>query len=160
MAISFFFTIQDAKGKSSTVDIPFPDATPAAVFVTGVQAVGALINPLVTGGLKSAGVKVEVAIGTWGPTAALDSDVQEKMEFGARAANGFLKRLNLPTIDEDMFVPGSDQGDLTETDLAAFRDFLEDGLTVSSTLIQPCDIHGSDLETVEVIRENWGRRRS
>jgi len=159
MAINFFFTIADAKGKTSTVTIPFPDATPASVFVTGVQAVGALINPLVTGGLRSAGVSVEVAIGTWGATAALDSDVQEKMEFGVRAANGFLKRINLPTIDEAMFVPGTDQGDATDTDMMAFKDFLEDGITVSATLIQPTDIHGSDLELVEYRRENWGKRR-
>lgn len=159
MAIFFFFDIKDAKGKSSTVRIPFPDATPAAVFSTGVQAVGALINPLVTGGLASAGVAVEVAIGTWGPTAQLNSDVQEKMEFASRAANGFLKRLNLPTIDEAMFVPGTDTGDVTNADLAAFRDFLEDGITVGGTLIAPTDIHGSDLVTVETIKENWGKRR-
>lgn len=163
MALYMFFTVTDQKQPKpgvSTIRIPFPDATPIAALTAGVTAVGALITPLVTGGLQSAGIAIEVDIsGIWGPVATLNSDIQEKMEWVIRAANGFLKRLNLPTIDESKFVAGSVLGDLTDTDVAAFRDFLEDGITVSSTLIQPCDIHGSDLVTVEAVRENWGKRR-
>jgi hypothetical protein len=163
MAVFMFFTVTDGKQPkpgTSTIRIPFPDATPIGTLITGVTAVGALINPLVTGGLKSAGVAVEVDIsGTWGPVAALLSDVQEKMEWGIRAANGFLKRINLPTIDEDMFVPGSAIGDITDAAMGAFKDFLEDGIDVGGTVIQPSDVHGSDLENVEYYRENWGKRR-
>lgn len=163
MAIFMFFTVTDQKQPKagiSTIRIPFANATPIATLITGVTAVGALINPLVTGGLQSAGVAVEVDIsGTWGPTAMLLSDVQEKMEWVIRAANGFLKRINLPTIDEDMFVAGSTIGDITDAAMAAFRDFLEDGIDVGGTVIQPTDIHGSDLVTVEAYRENWGKRR-
>lgn len=157
--VSFFFNVTDGKNQTSTIEIPFPTATPVSVFVAGVDAVGQLIHPLVTGGLKSAGVKVTIDVPTWGTAAALDSDVQEKMEFGIRASNGFLKRLNLPTIDEDMFIPGSTEGDTSEAALLAFNDFLEDGITVGGTLIQPSDSHGSDLDQVEYRTENWGRRR-
>jgi hypothetical protein len=157
--VAFFFNVVDGKNQTSTIEIPFPNTTPASVFIAGVDAVGQLIKPLVTGGLKSAGVKVTVDVPTWGTAAALNSDVQEKMEFGIRAANGFLKRLNIPTIDESMFIAGSTEGDTSEAALLAFNDFLEDGITVSSTLIQPTDVHGSDLEQVEYRTENWGRRR-
>lgn len=163
MAVFLFYTVTDQKqpkAGTSTIRIPFPDATPLAVLSAGVSAVAALINPLVTGGLKSAGFAVEVDVsGTWGPTATLNSDIQEKMEWGMRAANGFLKRLNLPTIDEDMFVAGSEIGDITDTAMQAFRDFLEDGITVGGGLLAPSDVHGSDIVTVETYRENWGKRR-
>lgn len=158
-AVYFFFNVVDGKGQTSTIEIPFPAATPFSVFLAGVDAVGQLINPLVTGGLKQAGVKVIIDVPTWGTVADLNSDVQEKMEFGVRAANGFLKRLNIPTIDESMFIVGSTEGDLAEAAVLAFHDFLEDGITVGATLIQPTDIHGSDLVSVEYQTENWGRRR-
>lgn len=160
MAIFFFFNIQDAKGQTSTVRIPFPNATPTAVLVAGVAAVGALIQPLVNGGLKSAGVAFEVDVPAWGPTALLDSDVQEKMEFNMRAASGFPKKINIPTILESKFVPGTAVADATDTDIQAFKDFLEDGITVSATLIAPTDIHGSDIVAVESMVENWGKRRA
>ena len=157
--IYFFFNIVDGKGQQSTVEIPFPAATPFTAFVAGVDAVGQLIEPMVTGGLRQAGVKAIIDVPTWGNVAQLASDVQEKMEFGVRAANGFLKRLNIPTIDESMFIPGSTEGDTSEAALLAFNDFLEDGITVGGTLLQPTDIHGSDLEQVEYRTENWGKRR-
>lgn len=159
MAIFFFYNIADAKGDVSTVRIPFPNATPTTVLVAGVAAVGALIQNLVTGGLRSAGVAFEVDVPAWGPTAMLDSDVQEKMEFNVRAASGFPKRINIPTIDETMFVAGTGVADATNADIQAFKDFLEDGITVSATLLAPTDIHGSDLVTVESMVENWGKRR-
>jgi hypothetical protein len=159
--ISFFFNVQDGKTppQTSTIEIPFPNTTPVSVFVAGVDAIGQLIHPLVTGGLKSAGVKITIDVPTWGPTAINTADVQEKMEFGVRASNGFLKRLNIPTIDESMFIPGSTEGDTSEAALLAFNDFLEDGITVGGTLIQPSDSHGSDLLQVEYRTENWGKRR-
>jgi hypothetical protein len=159
MAVSLFFTITDAKGDPSTVDFPFPDATPVAVLAAAVPAVAALLQPLITGGLKTAGFKVEVDVPLFGPVATLASDVQEKAEFAVRTVNGFLKRLNLPTFDEAFFVPNTKEVDRTDPDIQAFVDFLEDGITVSATLIQPTDDRGEDLVTVERARENWGRRR-
>lgn len=160
MAVFFYFTIVDAKGDPSTVEIPFPDATPVAVFATAIPAVAALINPLVNGGLRNAGVKIEIDVPAWGATALLVSDIQEKAEFAFRGVNGFLKRLNLPTFDEAFFVPQSKDVDLADPDVAAFVDFMTDGITVSATLIQPTDIRGDDLVVLERARENWGRRRA
>jgi hypothetical protein len=157
--ISLFFNIVDAKNESSTVEIEFPSATPVGVLAAAVPAVAVLINPLVQGGLKSAGFKVEVDVPTWGAGALLVSDVQEKAEFALRGVNGFLKRLNLPTFDEAFFTPTTKNVDLSDPDVAAFTDFLTDGITVSATLIQPTDIRGDDLVTLESATENWGRRR-
>lgn len=159
MAVSLFFNIVDAKNESSTVEIEFPSATPVAILAAAVPAVAVLINPLVQGGLKSAGFKVEVDVPTWGIGALLVSDVQEKAEFAFRGINGFLKRLNLPTFDEAFFVPQSKNVDLADPDVAAFTDFMTDGITVSATLIQPTDVRGDDLTTLEKAVENWGKRR-
>lgn len=162
MAVALYFNIQDSDGDKSTVEIWFPEATALAVLVAGVPAVAALINPLVNGGLLSAGFKVEVDVsGTWGPIAALISDVQEKAEFAMRTVNGFLTRLNLPTFDEDFFTVGTGQVDTTDAAVIAFIDFLEDGITVGGGLLAPSSPRGSTEDVVDVERavENWGKRR-
>lgn len=160
MAVSIYFVIQDAKNETSTTEFFFDDATAWAVIQAGVGAIGALINPLVTGGLRAAGIRVEVDIsGVWGTVAQLTSDVQEKAEFAMRTANGFLSRLNLPTFDEAFFVPNSAQVDLTDPDVVAFIDFLEDGITAGGGSLEPTDYREDDIADVVRATENWGRRR-
>ncbi len=161
MAAGVYFTIADSDGDTSTFTIWFPSATPAAVLIAAVPVIAQMINPLLNGGLKSAGVTFEVNVaGVFGPVAALIADVQEKGEFVMRTVGGFISRLNLPTFDENFFVPGTGIMDESETEVAVFLDFLEDGITVSGTLIQPTDYREDDIQFVEKAVENWGRRRN
>jgi hypothetical protein len=162
MAAAIYFTIQDSDGDKSILEFWFPTATTAAVLTAGVTAIAALVNPLVNGGLVNAGFKVEVDVSvTWGPIAALISDVQEKAEFSVRTINGFLSRINLPTFDENFFTVGTGQVDLADPDVAAFIDFLEDGITAGGGSLEPSSSRGAteDFATVERAVENWGRRR-
>jgi len=161
MAVSIYFTIVDSDGDPSTVEFFFNDATAFAVLNAGVSAIGALINPMVTGGLRTAGIRFEVDIsGTWGPVAQLVADVQEKAEFAMRTVGGFLSRLNLPTFDEAFFVPGTGTVDVSDDDVAAFIDFLEDGITVGGGSLAPTDYREDGIATVEKATENWGKRRN
>lgn len=162
MAVAIYFTVQDSDADKSTFEFWFPSATAMAVITAGVPAIAALVNPLLNGGLVNAGFKVEVDLsGTWGPIAALISDVQEKAEFSMRTLNGFLTRLNLPTFDENFFTVGTGQVDTADPDVAAFIDFLEDGITVGGGLLAPSSPRGAteDVVTVEKAIENWGKRR-
>lgn len=161
MPIVLFFTLQDGDGDKSTIEIPIPDATPLAAATALVPAAAALINPLVNGGLVSAGFTVTVDVPAFGPVAALISDVQEKAEFVFRTAGNFVKRLNLPTFVETFFTGGGSgkEVDTTDPDVAAFVDFITDGVTVAATLVQPTDYRGDDIATLEAARQNWGKRR-
>lgn len=161
MAASIYFVVTDSDGDASTLEFFFPAATPLAVLAAGVPTIAALINPMLNGGLRRAGFRVEVDIsGVWGPVAALISDVQEKAEFAMRTANGFLSRLNLPTFDEDFFVPGTANVDQSDAAVVAFIDFLEDGITVGGGALAPSDYREDDLVDVERAVENWGKRRA
>lgn len=161
MAVSFYYTIVDSDGDPSTVEIFFNDSTAFAVLNAGITAVAGLINPMVTGGLRTAGIRFEVDLsGSWGPVAQLIADVQEKAEFSMRTVGGFLSRLNLPTFDESFFVPGTAQVDLSDDDVAAFVDFLEDGITVGGGLLAPTDYREDGIILVEKATENWGKRRN
>lgn len=165
MAVSYiWFNIVDEKGDKSRVEIPFPSTTPVADLVAGVQGIADLINPLVSGGLDSAGVSVGVSVSGWSAVAASGSDVQEKMKSIIRTAGGFLKTLRLPTFLEAFLVSGSPFVDRADTDVAAFETFLESGIDTSgaggSGVIAPSDYREDDLDAVEVMIEDWGKARS
>lgn len=160
MPIVLFFTMTDGDD-TSRVEIPIPDATPLAAAAALVPAAAALINPLVNGGLLSAGFTVYVDVPTFGPVAALIADVQEKAEFVFRTAGGFIKRLNLPTFIETFFVGGGSgkEVDTTDPDVQAFIDFMTDGIAAGGSTNPPVDYRGDDIETLVEARQNWGRRR-
>lgn len=162
MPYFLYYTIQDSDGDTSVVEIPIPTTTAVANLIGAVTAMAGLINPLTNGGLVAAGVRLEVDLsGTWGPVAALIADVQEKGEFAFRGENGFLKRLNIPAFLETLFTGAGStkQIDLGDTDVAAFVTAMEDGFVVGGATIQPVDVRGDDLETLEYAVENWGKRR-
>lgn len=160
MAFFVFFTIQDSDGDTSTIEIPINDATPLAALSAFTGAVATLLNPLLMGGLRKAGVRLEFDVsGVFGPVALLASDVQEKATFAMRTVGNFPTRLSLPTFDEAFFVPGQDEVDLTDPDIQAWIDFLEDGITAGGSLVQPTDYREADIVTVVSAYEDWGKRR-
>lgn len=163
MPAYIYFTIRDDKGDKSTIEIPFPDATAVTDLPLLVDAVGQLLDPLISGGLAGAGFRVEATVTGFPSAAGALSDIQEKAEFAFRTVTNFVKRLNIPSFIETFFLPGTREVDTTDADIAAFVTALEDGVDVSgaggSGIVQPCDIRGDDLDTLEYAIENWGKRR-
>lgn len=157
-----YISIKDEKGDISTISFPFPDSTPVTDLALLPSAIWNLVNPLVTGGLVEAGFRYVANIAA--TSASAGADVQEKGEFILRTVNGFLKRLNIPTFLESLFNSGSKEINQADGDVAAFITLLEDGIDLAgsggSGVVQPCDIRGEDLETLEAAIENWGKRRS
>lgn len=156
---SVYFNIIDNKGNSSRVEIPLPGTVAMADLPGAVQAFGALVDPLITGGLRNAGFTVEVDIPGFSGLAGTLSDVQEKATFALRTAGGYLKRLGLPTFNETLIIPASSAVNTAQADVAAFVDALEGGVTVNGHVILPCDYRGDDLASLESAYEDWGRRR-
>lgn len=163
MPVILYYTLQDADGDPSTVEIPLQSSTALAQAALAVEVMWDLINPLVTGTLVAAGFKVEASIGTFTNAAAnVLSDVQEKAEFAFRTVNGFLKRLNLPTFDETLFAGGgsSKEVDITDSDVLAFTAAMTAGFEASTgNTVTPVDSRNEDLVTLVSAVENWGKRR-
>lgn len=162
MAVFLFYTIQDADGDKSTIDIPFPNSFNMANAAAVVTAFAGVINPLLNGGLVSAGVRAEFDLsGTWGPAALLIADIQEQAQFLFRVTGGFPKLLNLPTFIETFFNSGGSQKtvDMTATEVVDFVNAMEDGLTVATVLYQPSDYRGTDILSTESAVQHWGRNR-
>jgi len=163
MATFMYFTIQDGDNDKSTIEIPFPNSFDLSHTANAVAAFGAVINPLLNGGLKAAGIRLEIDLSaTWGPTSLLIADIQEQAQFLFRVVGGFPKILNLPTFIETFFTGGGSEKtvDMTATEVVDFVNAMEDGLTVNSVLYQPSDYRGADIVSTESAVQHWGRNRS
>lgn len=162
MAVFLFYTIQDADGDKSTIDIPFPDSFDLSNALDVVEAFAGVINPLINGGLVSAGVRAEFDIHLlWGPVAMLVADIQEQAQFLFRVTGGFPKLLNLPTFIETFFTSGGADKtvDLTATEVVDFINAMEDGLVVNTVTYAPSDYRGTDIISTESAVQHWGRNR-
>lgn len=153
-------TFADADGDTTTRTWELP----VSVTVTDVPLVAGqlmlLMAPLITGTITKASYTVEVTPPAL--VAAALSDVQELLGVAARTTNGFLKKMNLPTIDEaKVFVPGSKEADLTDADVLAYTTALINGIDVSgvggSGVVQFSDSRGEDLTSIEYAVEEFSK---
>lgn len=162
MPYSVLISLVDGKNETGVVTIPIPDTTTA----TNAIAFGSLIFDLVQGLTSGGNLVAKVIFDIPGlvsnnPLGA--SDVQEIGKFVFRGVTGFLKSLGIPAFTETKFVPGSDQIDVTDVDVAAFVTAMTDGIDTTpaggNATIQPCDIRGVDLDELVSAAEAWGKKR-
>lgn len=167
MAVAtIFYTLEDADGDKSRVEIPVTvaDLLDADIdFVVG--AAWDIINPLVNGHLVTAGFTIEVDIsGFTNAAVATIADVQEKAEFAFRTVTGFIKRISLPTFIETFFTSagaGKDV-DTSATEVAAFNSMIIDGIPDAVVVVTPVpvvDLHGDDVDTFVKAHQTWGKNR-
>ncbi len=142
-----FVTVQDKAGLKSTAIIHIPIATGA---VDAIDFAGLLVNeidPLILGGIVSAGVTINADISGHGNIGST-SNVQEKGEFTFNTVNGFLHSIGLPTFDETLVVAASRNINVGQVDVVDFVNAITVGLAVPSTnLITPVDSRGEALTT-------------
>ena len=153
-----FVTVQDDKGMRSTMIVHLPFATLAQDALDFVGLLVDDIDPLVIGGIVSAGVTLAADIaghGAIGPT----SDVQEKGEFAFRTVNNFLFRVALSAFDESFVLGASQTINTGDALVQAFRDDLLNGIVVPSTAtVIPVDSRAEDLTSLESALERFRRR--
>jgi len=167
MASAIFYTVADADGDESTIEIPvaFLSSLDGDAFAFAVEYGWDIINPLLNGTLVRAGITVEIEISAFtNAAAATIADVQEKAEFVYHAVGGFLKRISLPTFIETFFT-GAGAGkevDVTQSQVTAFNALIEDGFheaLVSTDPLTPVTSHGEDIDAFVVGHQAWGRNR-
>lgn len=162
---NLYYTIMDDKGQTSKVTIPFPDSLGIANVPAAVQAIGDLLDPLISGGMMSAGFSYDVDISGfgWNASPILYIDVQEGAKFVFRGVNGFLKRLRLPCFKENKMLPNSNKVDQTDTDVAAFATAMVDGVDLTSYggtgTHAASDVRGDDLTSLQDAYESFTRNR-
>lgn len=164
---TLFFTISDADGDKSqiSIDIIQPDVATGVDIDYMISHAWTIINPLINGHLESAGITFEVDISGFTNAAAdVLSDVQEAAEFIYTTADGFLKRIRLPTFVETFFTAAGAGKlvDITQSAVTAFNTLITAGLpdaSVDASPDQASTSHGEDLTAFVKGVQVWGRNR-
>lgn len=149
------FTITDEKGLNSTVSIDTPDGLTLAQYGAYADAVAPYIDGITAGQILSAKMSVGLTLAGAPFGAALEgADVEEKALFVFRSANGYLKRVTIPAVNEAVV---QTSGALNEADanVAGFITMLQTG----DGVVAPTDYRGDDLVSLVEARKYFGRDR-
>ena len=158
------FEIEDASGDKASTSVKVDAATTVTLMTGFVQGFATALNNIIGGKILSAAAFLGVDISALtGNLIDGDSDVEHVAKFEFLSSGGFRVKVNIPAMDETtLFATSSDSLNQAQTDVAAFIAAMEDGISVTGALIQPCDIGESDLTNVVFAREsfrNSGARR-
>jgi len=174
MPLTAFVRVRDAGGDAagdkpgtSLVTVEIPLATTPANAIAFAKGLADVVAPLMVGGIVGAGVTFEVDLSSL----SLDevgtalADVQEKAVFAFRTAANKLKRIGIPTFNENLLQGAGAYAnvDLTDTDVQAFVTAMEDGILLTgyggTGTVAPVDTNDSDLALLETATQAYSSRR-
>jgi hypothetical protein len=155
------YSVQDAKGKISTVKINFPSNVDIGQVASFAGDTATMINNIIKGRIVDAGIglAVDLSGATIRSAPDPDSDVEEGARFQFEAASGAITGFRLPTFDEAKLVAGTKNVDLADTDVDTFVDRILAGKTTGLVNASPSDDRGSDIVNLASARENFQSSR-
>lgn len=154
--VSVLFTIRDAKGARSLVEIYLPGATTIDLAQDFVDAAAPLINALILGAIERVGLCVSGTLPAGlRTTPDVGSDVEEGARFIFNSDGGYTTSVRIPTFDEQFIVDGTTTVDSTAGAVASFVA----GMTAGLATVQPTDYRGADIESIKSAREDFQRSR-
>lgn len=158
--VSVFVTIQDAPGSESIVRWHMPNNSDIGNLKTFAQHVASSIDALIKGKITniSIGLGVDLPAGLKSAADAL-ADVEEGARFIFAAANGAEATMRLPTFDEANFVSGTDQVNLSDAEVVAFRTLIVDGETINLQAEHPSTSAEEDITQLLSARSAFSRER-
>lgn len=156
------YTIEDAKGKSSSFIMHFPETTDIPLLRDDfAQTTAQLIDPVVDGVIKkaSASIGVDLSGATLKTSAIAGSDVEEGANFSFRATGGAPTRFRLPTFDETF---GLETGQAVDTSAAAVSALVQriiQGDTQGATTVRWTDSRGNNVANLLSAKDSFVRRK-
>ncbi len=164
MAIEIVYTIEDSDGDKGTTSVRVADGVTLAGLTGFAVGWATALNNLIRGKILSAVAHLLCNItGLTSNVVAELADVEHLGKFQFITAAGVRVDCNIPALDElNADADVQDELDQSLTPVANFISAMEDGISVSGALIQPCDVGGDSLVSLVFAREgarNSGARR-
>lgn len=155
--VVLFYSIQDAKGKTSQMRMNFPSAVDIGQVVSFAGDTATMINNIIKGKILDAGIGIVVDLSgaTIRSAPDPDADIEEGARFQWEAASGALTGFRMPTFDEAKLVSGTKNVDLADDDVDDFVQRILAGKTTGLVNASPSDDRGSDIEVLRSARENF-----
>lgn len=158
-ATIFFIFDEYGTTKQGRVEIDFPSSITRVTAGELAIAFADLMGKFTHGKISKAGVTYELDLGVDSDFSSTNilADLRDKARFAFRAsgaAGDFVKRLTIPTYDEDFTLPGDDKPiDVDDPVIDAFIDAMISGVAVTAGTIQPIDSREYDIWALDYARE-------
>lgn len=156
------FSIEDAKGKTGSFSVNFPDNVDIPL-VTGdfMPTTAQLIDEVIGGKITDASASINVNLDgvTLKDAPITGSDVEEGATFSFRSTAGAPTRFRLPTFDETF---GLETGDAVDLAAPAVDDIVQRiiaGDTQGLTTVRFADAHGNNVSSLTRATGNFQRSR-
>lgn len=166
MAIAYDLVVvlEDATGKNASTTLNVPRGGSLSDYSDFAVGIAQNIDAIVSGKISGIDLCLEADLSGLALNNAEDnSDVEELMAFQFRTAEGRPVNLNLPGISEGgPYAKTSNDLDQSEIPMAQVIAMMENGITTSGGLIQPCDVAEDDIVDTNYARERFrasGSRR-
>jgi hypothetical protein len=164
MPVEIVYEIEDADGDTGSTSVRV-GGEPTIAGLNGFGAGWATaLNNVIGGVIRSAVAYLLTDIsGLVGNLIGANSDVEHIGKFEFLTAGGNRVKVNIPCLDEvTLGATTSDDLNQAAPSVAAFLAAMENGISVSGALIQPCDVGESSIVDTVFAREafrNSGKRR-
>jgi len=162
-AFALTYTYEDDSGNTATHDIHVPTAFSIAQFTEFGRAMADFLDNIVGGLIKSVDLTITADIsGLLLNFVDPLSDVEEVGSFQFATADNRAVLVNLPAIDENTVLAGSDDLNQIDGGIAAFITAMETGIAVTGGTISPCDVNEDSIVDTVYARESFrssGKRR-
>ncbi len=162
-AYELTYEYTDDDGDVATHSIFIPDTFSLAQYTEFGRALAVLIDPVVHGLISGLSFTVSIDLSALtNNTIDGASDVDDVAAFQFLTAGGKAVSVNIPAMFEGIVSAGSDDIDVSDVDVAAFRTAMASGIAVTGGTVTPCDVQEVDIVSLVYARENFrpsGRRR-
>ncbi|KKK72912.1 hypothetical protein LCGC14_2899150 [marine sediment metagenome] len=113
-----------------------------------------LVNNIINGILEKASMTFPISVaGLVGNVLGPNSDVEEIGHFAFATADNRKVEINIPGIDLDTFILGSDDLDQADPDVAAFIAIILNGVSTPGGTIIPTDVAELDVDNLRKARK-------
>ena len=161
LAVVCNVVIQDGNGNNASTKVRLPNGFTIAQYREAGQALAQVIGDMSTGQVVNVGIGLNLDFGSAGlKVSPLSlSDVYNKARYIFNAGTtGFRKILNLPAINDNAIVDGSQNIDSTLPDVQAFETAMLSGISTVDGTIAPVTNRGQDLTAVSTAIESFRRK--
>lgn len=156
MAVAPVIDIQmvDESGSRAGFGSSVLDALSILQYQEAFDVYGVLINDVTDGVLEKAGMTFPVDMSALtGNNIAPNSDVEEIGHFNFRTLDNRKVEINVPGIQLDTFIPGTDDIDQADPDVAAWIALCLNGVSTPGGTIIPTDVNQADIDNLRAARK-------
>lgn len=155
MSIELVATIEDSDGDTATTSIRINDDATVAGMQEFAEAYFGAAAVLIYGGIRNVIAILRPSIsGLTNNIALAGSSIFRQAKFEFVTASGNRVKMNVPCLLEAVGQGvGPDELDVSDPDVSAFISMMENGITISGSLVQPCDIGEESIVDTVFARE-------